>query len=77
MAAKQWIKHEVNALGDSKVQECIHCSELITDLRAVKYMSPNIRKGFPAGTVYQDKSNNTLAVSIPEGDTSKSCMSRL
>ncbi|KXK56264.1 MAG: hypothetical protein UZ05_CHB002000277 [Chlorobi bacterium OLB5] len=62
-----WVKHEVKEMSkDEKIQRCIHCNHIITDLSRVSFMSSNISRGFPEGTVYQLPGSGISQAVVPD-----------
>jgi hypothetical protein len=55
MTKQTWIEHQVGEIEDG-IQQCIFCSEIITDYRGAVTPSDGIKpralKGFAAGPVY-------------------------
>ncbi len=71
----EFVKHYVNDMDESMVQNCIFCGETINDYRNTMWpLSQPAPKGFGAGEVYISKGNPTiLTVILKEGTPFKNC----
>ncbi len=71
----EFIKHYMNDMNESMIQNCIFCGETISDYsNAMWPSSQSAPKGFGAGEVYVSKGNPTvLTIALEEGTSFKRC----